>query len=90
MPWCGCVYYVLCSKTYNTFGGLFWSPAGSRWATRGAHIYETCLFLPTFSLPEASNNTESTSCIVYALVGQASETISFLAMLAKFRWPQNG
>ena len=36
-------YYVLCSKTYSTLGGLFWTPAGWWWATRGAHICETRL-----------------------------------------------
>ena len=35
------VYYVLCSKTYNNLGGLFWSPVGSRRAARGTRIYET-------------------------------------------------
>ena len=33
MPRCGCVEhgleYVLCSKTYSTFGGLFWIPIGA-------------------------------------------------------------
>ena len=34
------IYYVLYSKTYNTRGGLFWTPAGSR---RVARICETRL-----------------------------------------------
>ena len=37
------IYYVLCSKTYSTFGGLFWSPAGSGQAARGDRICETHL-----------------------------------------------
>ena len=40
------IYYVLCSKTYGSFGGLFWIPAGSRRATRGPHISETQLIVP--------------------------------------------
>ena len=48
MPQCGGVeheleYNVLCSKTYSTFGGLFWPPAGLRRAARGASICETRL-----------------------------------------------
>ena len=31
-------------KTLSTIGCLFWTPAGSRWATRGTCISETCLF----------------------------------------------
>ena len=31
-------YYVLCTKSYDTFKGLFWSPAGSRQDTRSACI----------------------------------------------------
>ena len=42
VAWIG-IYYALCSKTYNTFGGLFYSPAGSRKATRGTRICETPL-----------------------------------------------
>ena len=34
---------VLCSKTYVTFGGLSWSPAGFWQATRNTRICETCL-----------------------------------------------
>ena len=37
------IYYVLCSKTYSTFGSLFWSPAGLRWAVIGTCICETHL-----------------------------------------------
>ena len=37
------IYYILCSKTYNTFSGLFWSPIGSRRAARGTRICETHL-----------------------------------------------
>ena len=37
------IFYVLCSKTYSTFGGLFWSTTGSRRAARGARICETRL-----------------------------------------------
>ena len=36
------IYYILCSKTYGAFGGLFWSPAGSQQAARNARICETC------------------------------------------------
>ena len=35
------VYHVLYSKSYCTFSGLFWSPAGSRQATRCARLCET-------------------------------------------------
>ena len=35
------MYYVLCPKAYGTFGGRFWSPAGSWQATRSARICET-------------------------------------------------
>ena len=50
MPWCGVcgawikIYYVLCSKTYSTFGGLFWFPGGSQRVARGTGICETRLF----------------------------------------------
>ena len=37
------LYYVLCIKTYDTFGDLFWSLAGSQQADRSARICETCL-----------------------------------------------
>ena len=37
------IYYVLCSKIYSTFGGLFWIPAGSRRADRSASICESRL-----------------------------------------------
>ena len=40
------IYYVLCSKTYSTFGGLFWNPAGLQWAPRGTSICETHLLRP--------------------------------------------
>ena len=50
MPWNACVcgawiriYYILCSKTHSIFGGLFWTPIGSRRAARGAPICETRL-----------------------------------------------
>ena len=39
------IYYILCPKTYYTFGGLFWSTAGLRQAARSACICETCLLL---------------------------------------------
>ena len=32
------IYLVLCLKTYCTFGGLFWSPAGSQRDARCGHI----------------------------------------------------
>ena len=37
------IYYVLCSKTYSTLGGLFWIPAVSQQAIRGACICESGL-----------------------------------------------
>ena len=37
------IHYALGLKTYSTFDGLFWSPAGSRRAARGACICETRL-----------------------------------------------
>ena len=37
-------YYILFSKTYHTFRGLFWSPAGSWQAARSTRIWEACLF----------------------------------------------
>ena len=37
------IYYALCSKTYSTFGSLFWFPASSRRAARNARICETRL-----------------------------------------------
>ena len=43
------IHYVLCSKRYSTFGGLFWTPVGSRRATRGACICETRLLDKTVS-----------------------------------------
>ena len=50
MPWYGCMehgleylsFYV--QKTYSTLGGLFWNPAVSRRAARGARISEARLF----------------------------------------------
>ena len=39
------IYYVSCSKTYGTFSSLFWCPAGSRRAARGARTCENCLLL---------------------------------------------
>ena len=33
------------SNTYGTFGDLFWSPDGSRQATRSSRICETRLFI---------------------------------------------
>ena len=41
------MYYALCSKTYGTFGGLFWSPAGSRQAARSVRICENRLLRGT-------------------------------------------
>ena len=47
------IYYILCLKTYGTFGGLFWYAAGSRRVTRGARICETRLLVGSFpSHPE--------------------------------------
>ena len=37
------MYYVLCSKAYSTFGGLFWIPAGLQRDARGTCICETRL-----------------------------------------------
>ena len=37
------IYYILCSKPYSNFGGLFWFPAGSPRATRGTRFCETHL-----------------------------------------------
>ena len=37
-------YFVLCSRTCGTFGGLIWFPTGSRQAARSARICETDLF----------------------------------------------
>ena len=37
--------YILWSKAYGTFGGLFWIPTGLRRAARNAGICETHLFL---------------------------------------------
>ena len=37
------IYYVLCSKTYSTFVGLFWSPAGLLLAARGPFRYKILL-----------------------------------------------
>ena len=39
------IFYVLCSKTYSTFGSLFWFPAGSQ---RGTRICETRLLTDNF------------------------------------------
>ena len=39
------IYYVLCSKTYRSFGGLFWAPAGSRRTSRDARICETSMII---------------------------------------------
>ena len=39
------IYYVLCSKTYRSFGGLFWAPAGSRRTSRDARICETRIII---------------------------------------------
>ena len=36
-------YYVLCSKTFGTFGGLLWCPDDSRQAARNARICEARL-----------------------------------------------
>ena len=49
VPRCECVEhwleynYVLCLKTYSTFGGLFWFSTGSRRAAKGTRICETPL-----------------------------------------------
>ena len=37
------IYNVLCSKSYSTLGGLFWTSTGCRQAARGARICETHL-----------------------------------------------
>ena len=37
------IYYVLCSITYRNISCLFWSPDGSRRATKVARICEICL-----------------------------------------------
>ena len=39
------INYVLCSKTYNIFAGLFWIPAGSWRADLGAHICESRFYI---------------------------------------------
>ena len=39
------LYYILCPKIYNTLGGLFWAPASSRRAARGARICENGLLV---------------------------------------------
>ena len=45
IPKCGYMEHGLADitfyvhKTYDTFVGLFWDPAGSRQAARGAHIF---------------------------------------------------
>ena len=36
---------ILCTKAYDTFRGLFWSPAGSRPAARSARICEARLLV---------------------------------------------
>ena len=38
--WIG-IYYVLCSKTYSTFGAVFCCPVGSQRDARGTRICET-------------------------------------------------
>ena len=38
--------YVLCSKTYSSFGNVLYSRASSRQAAGGAHICEIGLFNP--------------------------------------------
>ena len=45
----GLGFYVLCSKHVVHLAALFWFPAGSRRAARGAHICETPLL--TDSIP---------------------------------------
>ena len=42
---------VLYSKIYSTLGGMFWNPTGSRRATRGACICETCLLVGAVRQP---------------------------------------
>ena len=54
-------YYVLCSKTYSSFGNVLKSSASSRQAARGARICETgllSLYMVTMcspSLPHEQN-----------------------------------
>ena len=49
IPQCGYMEhgleYILWSKAYGTFGGLFWIPTGLRQAARNVGICETHLFL---------------------------------------------
>ena len=42
------IYYVLCSKSYSIFGGLFWILSGLAQAVRVAHIRETDLLPGNF------------------------------------------
>ena len=39
------MYYVLCPKIYSTLGSLFWTPADSRRAVKGARFCGNVLFL---------------------------------------------
>ena len=60
---------VLCSKTYDTFDGLLWSPTGSRQAAKSARICEIRLLRCTWTkLQLASSKCETVSNIsVYSI-----------------------
>ena len=48
------IYHVLCPKTYDTFGGLFWFPTDLRQANISVRICETRLFLHNMHGPYLS------------------------------------
>ena len=60
------IYYILCSKTYSTLGGLFWTPAGSRQAARGARICESLSLYRSRSVP-VSKTMQTIYIILYII-----------------------
>ena len=57
----GLTHNVLCTKTYDQFRSLFWSPAGSQHAARSARICEARLL--TFHA-HAKTSTETCADLI--------------------------
>ena len=74
-------FYV--KKTYGIFGGLFWSPTGSRPATWGTRIYQSRLLKPELIYSFFLANTSLHVNSAYSEIGKVFPAVDMFLFSVK-------